>query len=208
MLDDEVYGEIPRELIAEAEHFASAAFVEARSITPRNVHQTHEKQLLGANRHALFQKQLPLLGKCAGLDAITYTAGPSGYEIPALVSGNFLILGAVAKGYREIRRRPFRLAICAANESLEPVQPSLLDEAAALMPLNSRRVAYLFPVRSPRAEMPACVMFGVPTADLRGWHFLKQVTHMLAEYDQRSAAVDERPARVRLRQVPLSKRKD
>lgn len=140
---------------------------------------------LGQLRHYRQNDAFISAGETVGQMAIAKSTFPKG-EYYSLVAAQDIRFGRIAIPFNNKIPRPakHRLAIAAVNARLEPQNCDLFSPFAnAVTDGLGCLVVTVNPARGEPQSVPASIMVGVPYTNLKGWHLLEPVSHILAAYN-------------------------
>ncbi len=202
---------IPKEFWKSLQEQIDTAFSEASYLVRKHIDEPEQLNMLGQLRHARCEAGFRNAAQSAGLPPGALHTKPAGSRYSLINNGSVYLLRANVQTHcGPPRPTRFRREWASLNRWLEPLQMNFLQNVE---PPPADKLCGLIVVtayRDRRAQgSPAFLGLGIPNKNLSGWHILKPVTTLLAQYhdiETKQHAPKDIPVTVKDSAIPRLKR--
>jgi hypothetical protein len=176
---------IPKKFWKSLQEQIDTAFAEASYLVRKHIDEPEQLNMLGQFRHARCEVGFRNAAQSAGLPPGALHTKPAGSRYSLVNSGGVYLLRANVQTHcGPPRPTRFRREWASLNRWLEPLQmdflqniePPLADKLCGLIVVTAYRD------RRVDQSSPAFLGLGIPNKNLSGWHILKPVNMLIAQY--------------------------
>ena len=203
---------IPKEFWKSLIEQTDTAFAEASYLVDKHIDEPERLNMLGQLRHARCEAGFRNAAQSAGLPPSALYTKPAGSRYSLINSGGVYLLRANIQTHcGPPRQTRFRKEWASLNGWLEPLQMDFLKNVELPPADKLCGLIVVTAYRDRRVQStPAFIGLGIPNKSLSGWHTLKPVTTLLAQYhdiETRQHAPKEISVAVKDRAIPRLKKR-
>jgi len=186
MMLEEITNNLPRQFLLDALENTDAAFIGAKHMVDEVIkcEEPERLQMLGHHRHWGQEQGMRQAARSSNLKTLTPHTTPRGGRYSLVQAGNLILARTkITTAGSSLRPAKYMRSLASHNRHLEPYQ---LDMFLEEFDLPDDYIFGLIITVAPKPwqieARPSYVGIGIPTSDLKSWHFRDSLENLLAGY--------------------------